>query len=146
MGLERHGNKWKMISKFFVKTRTPVQIASHAQKFFLHCRKTDDENRSKRPRGSIFDNTYSYNSQKSYNSSYSPPLPSPLPPLPSQLPPLLPQPLPLSPQLPPPLSPPPSPLLSQLHPLLLQLPTLSSPLSPLPFSSEVMEGMEWALK
>lgn len=34
-GLKVHGkSSWKKISRDFVKTRTPVQVASHAQKFF----------------------------------------------------------------------------------------------------------------
>jgi len=41
MGIQQFGRgDWRSISRFFVTTRTPVQIASHAQKFFLRLRVT----------------------------------------------------------------------------------------------------------
>ncbi|KAL2905975.1 Transcription factor DIVARICATA [Bienertia sinuspersici] len=39
-GLEKYGKgDWKSISRFCVQTRTPTQIASHAQKYFQKLRK-----------------------------------------------------------------------------------------------------------
>lgn len=36
LGLERHGKgDWRNISRNFVITKTPTQVASHAQKYFL---------------------------------------------------------------------------------------------------------------
>lgn len=36
MGLKKYGKgDWRNIAKSFVKTRTPTQVASHAQKYFL---------------------------------------------------------------------------------------------------------------
>lgn len=36
MGLERHGKgDWRNISRNFVFSKTPTQVASHAQKYFL---------------------------------------------------------------------------------------------------------------
>ncbi|XP_030452477.1 transcription factor KUA1-like [Syzygium oleosum] len=53
MGLEKLGKgDWRGISKKFVSTRTPTQVASHAQKYFL--RKNSLHKRSKR-RPSLFD-------------------------------------------------------------------------------------------
>ncbi|KAG2321255.1 hypothetical protein Bca4012_055809 [Brassica carinata] len=54
LGLQRVGKgDWKGISRNFVKTRTPTQVASHAQKYFL--RRTNLNRR--RRRSSLFDIT-----------------------------------------------------------------------------------------
>ena len=40
VGLEKYGKgDWKSISRYCVKTRTPTQVASHAQKYFEKLRK-----------------------------------------------------------------------------------------------------------
>ncbi|KAL3623665.1 hypothetical protein CASFOL_032481 [Castilleja foliolosa] len=52
IGLERLGKgDWRGISKNFVTTRTPTQVASHAQKFFLRQASLDKKKR----RSSLFD-------------------------------------------------------------------------------------------
>ncbi|XP_059627045.1 probable transcription factor At5g61620 [Cornus florida] len=52
LGLERLGKgDWKGISKSYVPSRTPTQIASHAQKYFLRISATDGKKR----RLSLFD-------------------------------------------------------------------------------------------
>lgn len=52
-GLEKLGKgDWRGISRKFVSTRTPTQVASHAQKYFL--RLASDLNKKKR-RSSLFD-------------------------------------------------------------------------------------------
>lgn len=54
LGLQRVGKgDWRRISKNFVKTRTPTQVASHAQKYFL---RRSNHNRRRR-RSSLFDIT-----------------------------------------------------------------------------------------
>ncbi|KAK4800530.1 hypothetical protein SAY86_021017 [Trapa natans] len=54
VGLERVGKgDWRGISRNFVKTRTPTQVASHAQKYFL---RRSNLNRRRR-RSSLFDIT-----------------------------------------------------------------------------------------
>lgn len=51
-GLAKLGKgDWKRISERFVSTRTPTQVASHAQKYFL--RQAADEKKKRRP--SLFD-------------------------------------------------------------------------------------------
>ncbi|XP_028754750.1 myb-like protein J [Neltuma alba] len=55
IGLQTYGKgNWKNISENVVKTRTPVQIASHAQKFFNH---QINKGNKKRRRRSIHDIT-----------------------------------------------------------------------------------------
>ncbi|GER47417.1 Myb transcription factor [Striga asiatica] len=54
IGLERIGRgDWRGISRNFVKTRTPTQVASHAQKYFI---RRNNVNRRRR-RSSLFDMT-----------------------------------------------------------------------------------------
>lgn len=54
LGLQQVGKgDWRGISKNFVKTRTPTQVASHAQKYFL---RQHNQNRRRR-RSSLFDIT-----------------------------------------------------------------------------------------
>ncbi|KAF5468012.1 hypothetical protein F2P56_012207 [Juglans regia] len=55
VGLEKLGKgNWRGISTNFVTTRTPIQVASHAQKHFLRQIKTCP-NKRKRSRPSLFD-------------------------------------------------------------------------------------------
>ncbi|KAI4376546.1 hypothetical protein MLD38_014295 [Melastoma candidum] len=52
LGLEKLGKgDWRGISKHFVHTRTPTQVASHAQKYFLRQASLDNKKR----RSSLFD-------------------------------------------------------------------------------------------
>ncbi|KAK1413773.1 hypothetical protein QVD17_35554 [Tagetes erecta] len=64
VGLQKVGKgDWRGISRNFVKTRTPTQVASHAQKYFL--RRTNHNRR--RRRSSLFDittDTYSSNTSQ----------------------------------------------------------------------------------
>lgn len=54
LGLQKVGKgDWRGISRNFVKTRTPTQVASHAQKYFL---RRHNQNRRRR-RSSLFDIT-----------------------------------------------------------------------------------------
>ncbi|CAI0386580.1 unnamed protein product [Linum tenue] len=54
VGLQKVGKgDWRGISRNFVKTRTPTQVASHAQKYFL---RKNNHNRRRR-RSSLFDIT-----------------------------------------------------------------------------------------
>ncbi|XP_073050167.1 transcription factor MYB1R1-like [Primulina eburnea] len=54
LGLQKVGKgDWRGISRNFVKTRTPTQVASHAQKYFL---RRNSQNRRRR-RSSLFDIT-----------------------------------------------------------------------------------------
>ncbi|MED6213247.1 hypothetical protein PIB30_091303 [Stylosanthes scabra] len=47
-GLDEFGkSKWKEISKLYVGTRNPTQVASHAQKYFNHKKKSKGECRRK---------------------------------------------------------------------------------------------------
>ncbi|XP_020693799.1 transcription factor MYBS2-like [Dendrobium catenatum] len=72
-GLEKLGRgDWRGISRNFVITRTPTQVASHAQKYFL---RQSNPNKKKR-RSSLFDVVISNNAKN--------PQTTPIPPLPSK--------------------------------------------------------------
>lgn len=61
-GLEMYGRgDWKSISRYYVLSRTPTQVASHAQKYFLRLNATNKERR----RSSIYDITISDNGDTS---------------------------------------------------------------------------------
>ncbi|CAN4096463.1 unnamed protein product [Withania somnifera] len=60
IGLEKLGKgDWRGISRKFVTTRTPTQVASHAQKYFL--RQSSLNNNNKKRRSSLFDMARSKN-------------------------------------------------------------------------------------
>ncbi|KAJ1408152.1 Zinc finger, CCHC-type [Sesbania bispinosa] len=55
-GLEKLGKgDWRGISRNFVTTRTPTQVASHAQKYFLRLQPSSINNKNKQRRSSLFD-------------------------------------------------------------------------------------------
>lgn len=70
LGLQKVGKgDWRGISKNFVKTRTPTQVASHAQKYFL---RRHNLNRRRR-RSSLFDittDTVAANTSEEYQDVY----------------------------------------------------------------------------
>lgn len=77
LGLQKVGKgDWRGISRNFVKTRTPTQVASHAQKYFL---RRSNQNRRRR-RSSLFDittDTVSANPINGSGSQSPPPPPAP---------------------------------------------------------------------
>ncbi|KAL2547333.1 myb-like transcription factor family protein [Forsythia ovata] len=77
VGLQKVGKgDWRGISRNFVKTRTPTQVASHAQKYFL---RRNNHSRRRR-RSSLFDITTDtvlgskIEDQKHQENSYKPPI------------------------------------------------------------------------
>lgn len=83
LGLQKVGKgDWRGISRNFVKTRTPTQVASHAQKYFL---RRNNQNRRRR-RSSLFDittdsfiNSTILEEDQVHQDNVSLPLPLPLP-------------------------------------------------------------------
>ncbi|KAL8230057.1 hypothetical protein R6Q57_014957 [Mikania cordata] len=70
VGLQKVGKgDWRGISRNFVKTRTPTQVASHAQKYFL--RRTNHNRR--RRRSSLFDITSDTHMTLSMDDDQKPP-------------------------------------------------------------------------
>lgn len=78
LGLQKVGKgDWRGISRNFVKTRTPTQVASHAQKYFL---RRSNQNRRRR-RSSLFDittDTFVGSSMEEEQETVALPLPPPL--------------------------------------------------------------------
>ena len=70
MGLVRfRKGDWKSISRFVVITRTPTQVTSHAQKFFLrHNNSTKKDTKRKRSRNSILDINFSFSDFPNINN------------------------------------------------------------------------------
>jgi len=63
VGLEKLGKgDWRGISRNFVTTRTPTQVASHAQKYFLRLATIDKKKR----RSSLFDLVCIHNNELIY--------------------------------------------------------------------------------
>jgi SHAQKYF class myb-like DNA-binding protein len=57
-GLEKYGKgDWRSISRNFVVTRTPTQLAIHGQKYFSHNQQKSAVKNKKRKRSSIHDIT-----------------------------------------------------------------------------------------
>ncbi|KAK2405401.1 transcription factor SRM1 [Trifolium repens] len=57
-GLEKYGKgDWRSISRNFVVTKTPTQVASHAQKYFIHSQQKSFVKNKERKRSSIHDIT-----------------------------------------------------------------------------------------
>lgn len=55
-GLKAFGKgHWKEISVHFVASRTPTQVASHAQKYFIRIARARDAGKFRRRRRSVFD-------------------------------------------------------------------------------------------
>ncbi|KAJ9563814.1 hypothetical protein OSB04_008974 [Centaurea solstitialis] len=74
VGLQKVGKgDWRGISRNFVKTRTPTQVASHAQKYFL--RRTNHNRR--RRRSSLFDITTDTYMSSSMDDNQNAPPPNP---------------------------------------------------------------------
>ncbi|KAI3931402.1 hypothetical protein MKX01_040319 [Papaver californicum] len=73
LGLQKVGKgDWRGISRNFVKTRTPTQVASHAQKYFL---RRSNLNRRRR-RSSLFDITTEEEESTGENQNHIPMSPS----------------------------------------------------------------------
>ncbi|KAK1581095.1 hypothetical protein Q3G72_003036 [Acer saccharum] len=66
---------WKGISRYFVRTRSPSQVASHAQKFFL--RPASPHN--KKRRASLFDMQYQQSASRCLSCAAAGPIPSLVP-------------------------------------------------------------------
>lgn len=74
IGLKRVGKgDWRGISRNYVKTRTPTQVASHAQKYFL---RRSNQNRRRR-RSSLFDITTEEETMHHDIAPIQPPTPMP---------------------------------------------------------------------
>lgn len=66
-GVKKLGKgRWATISKEFVPSRTPTQVASHAQKYFIRLAKKEE---NKKIRKSIFDTTVNVDADAEHSSS-----------------------------------------------------------------------------
>lgn len=72
LGLDKYGKgDWRSISRNFVISRTPTQVASHAQKYFI---RLNSMNKDSRRRSSIHDITNVNNSGGDVNLAYQGPI------------------------------------------------------------------------
>lgn len=76
-GLRKLGKgNWKGISENYVTRRTPIQVASHAQKYFLRLQHAINNKEKRRP--SLFDKSFQESESESESETILPLNPDPI--------------------------------------------------------------------